>query len=75
MKYIKGFFTFWFDFIVGDAWEVAVGVLITLVVLFAAVQMWGSVAATLGAFLLPLAVIAVLTASFRRTSQLKVPFR
>jgi hypothetical protein len=69
MKYIKGFFTFWFDFIVGDAWEVAAGVLITLVLLFAAVQVWGSMAAALGAFLLPLAVIAVLAVSFRRTSR------
>ena len=32
MKYIRGFFAFWYDFIVGDAWEVAVGVLIALVV-------------------------------------------
>ena len=75
MKYIKGFFTFWFDFIVGDAWEVAAGVLIALVVLYAAVQVWGSIVATLGALLLPLAVIAVLALSFRRTSRLKVPFR
>ena len=69
MKYVKGFFAFWVDFIVGDAWEIAAGVLVTLVVLFAAVQMWGPVAATLGAFLLPPAIVAVLTVSFRRTGR------
>ncbi len=32
MKYVTGFFRFWYDFIVGDAWEVAAGVVIALVV-------------------------------------------
>ena len=32
MKYILGFFQFWYDFIVGDDWEVAAGVVIALVV-------------------------------------------
>ncbi len=32
MRYVTGFFRFWYDFIVGDAWEVAAGVLIALVV-------------------------------------------
>ena len=32
MRYVVGFFRFWYDFIVGDAWEVAAGVLIALVV-------------------------------------------
>ncbi len=26
MKYLSGFAAFWYDFVVGDAWEVAVGV-------------------------------------------------
>ena len=30
MKYITGFFAFWYDFIVGDAWEVAAGVVLSL---------------------------------------------
>ena len=38
MKYITGFFAFWWDFIVGDAWEVAAGVLVILVVVFLLVQ-------------------------------------
>lgn len=32
MNYVRGFFAFWYDFIIGDAWEVAAGVLIALVV-------------------------------------------
>ena len=32
MKYVRGFFAFWYDFIVGDAWEVAAGVVFALVV-------------------------------------------
>ncbi len=31
MKYIIGFFQFWYDFIVGDDWTVAAGVVIALV--------------------------------------------
>ena len=34
MKYIKGFFAFWYDFIIGDAWEVAAGVAVCLVALY-----------------------------------------
>ena len=30
MKLIKGFFQFWYDFIVGDCWEIAVGVAMVL---------------------------------------------
>ena len=67
MKYIRGFFAFWYDFIVGDAWEVAVGVLLTLVALWAAGLVGGAGLATLGAVLLPLAVIGVLLVSFRGT--------
>ncbi|BAS18573.1 hypothetical protein AHiyo8_pI68770 (plasmid) [Arthrobacter sp. Hiyo8] len=32
MKFIKGFFEFWYDFIIGDDWKIAVSVLIPLVV-------------------------------------------
>lgn len=31
MKYITGFFQFWYDFIVGDDWTVAVGVVVALI--------------------------------------------
>jgi len=30
MSVIIGFFGFWYDFIVGDAWEIALGVIIVL---------------------------------------------
>ncbi|HEX5502471.1 MAG TPA: hypothetical protein VFW96_07595 [Thermomicrobiales bacterium] len=32
MKAVVGFFTFWYDFIVGDAWEIAAGVVVALVI-------------------------------------------
>ena len=38
MKYIVGFGRFWYDFIVGDAWEVAVGVVVTLALAWLAVR-------------------------------------
>ncbi len=30
MKYILGFFQFWYDFIVGDDWTIAAGVVVAL---------------------------------------------
>jgi len=58
MKYIRGFFAFWYDFIVGDAWEVAAGVVISLLVLGLALRYADSPALDLtAAFLLPLAMI------------------
>ncbi len=30
MKYIVGFFQFWYDFIVGDDWTIAAGVVVAL---------------------------------------------
>ena len=30
MKYVKAFFLFWYDFIVGDDWAVAVGIVLAL---------------------------------------------
>ena len=32
MKYVNAFFKFWYGFFIGDAWELAAGVVITLVV-------------------------------------------
>ncbi len=32
MNIVRGFFQFWYDFIIGDAWEVAAGVVIALLV-------------------------------------------
>jgi len=30
MRFIKGFFQFWYDFIVGDCWQIALGVVLVL---------------------------------------------
>ena len=65
MKYIKGFFAFWYDFIVGDAWEVAVGVLATLVVHYLLVQYFPSFA-TYGALLFPIIIVVLLGFSLWR---------
>lgn len=60
MKQLRGFVTFWYDFIVGDAWEVALGVVIALALVALvvragyAVQIWP---------LLPLSVALVLSGS------------
>lgn len=32
MRFITGFFRFWYDFIVGDAWDIAAGILVVLAV-------------------------------------------
>lgn len=30
MRVVTGFFRFWYDFIVGDAWEIAAGIVLVL---------------------------------------------
>jgi hypothetical protein len=32
MGFVTGFFRFWYDFIVGDAWEIAAGVVVVLAI-------------------------------------------
>ena len=32
MGFITGFFQFWYDFIVGDAWEIAAGIVVVLAI-------------------------------------------
>ena len=36
MKFLKAFGQFWYDFIIGDDWKIAVAVVIALALLFAA---------------------------------------
>ncbi|MEV6410030.1 hypothetical protein [Kribbella sp. NPDC051718] len=38
MKFLKGFGAFWYDFIIGDDWKIAVAVVTSLAVLFAAMK-------------------------------------
>ena len=65
MKYITGFVAFWYDFIVGDAWEVAAGVIVGLIVLGLAATASTAVR-DYGALLLPLLIGAVLAYSLWR---------
>ncbi len=66
MKFIRGFLAFWYDFIIGDAWEVAAGVVLSLIVLYAALQYFGPGAIVYAAVLLPLAIAVVVTFSIWR---------
>jgi len=53
MRYVRGFGRFWYDFIVGDDWRIAVGVVAAL----------GLGALALRAELLPDSLLAVLVAA------------
>ena len=56
MRFVKTFGAFWYDFVVGDDWRVAVGVVVTLGLTFLlahqGVAMW---------WFVPLAVIGMMT--------------
>jgi hypothetical protein len=58
MKWIVGFGRFWYDFIIGDDWRIAAGVVVTVAALVVAqhhgADWW---------WLLPVAVTALLTVS------------
>jgi hypothetical protein len=58
MKYVRGFFHFWYDFIVGDDWRLAVGTALLLVVTYAAAGSHPGVW-----WLLPVGVVALLSVS------------
>ena len=49
MKYLKAFGQFWYDFIIGDDWKIAVAVVLALLVLFAAMtaKLFGDTGLTL----------------------------
>jgi hypothetical protein len=66
MSFITNFLRFWYDFIVGDDWTVAVGVVVALVV--AALLVRGGVPAW---WLLPCAVALLLAASVWRVARAK----
>ncbi len=63
MKYIVGFFQFWYDFVVGDDWTIAAGVVIALAL--TALLARSNIAAW---WLLPVAVALGLTASLWRVA-------
>jgi hypothetical protein len=66
MQYLKQFLMFWYDFIVGDDWVVAVGVAAALVLLTQLVSR--SVNAW---WLMPLAIVGLLALSLWRETQKK----
>jgi hypothetical protein len=49
MKFLKAFGQFWYDFIIGDDWKIAVAVVLALVVLYAAMaaKIFGDIGLTL----------------------------
>ena len=61
MKYVVGFFGFWYDFIVGDDWRIAAGVVaamgLTALIAHSGINAW---------WLMIVVVIAVLIGSVRR---------
>lgn len=64
MSYITGFVKFWYDFIVGDDWTVAAGVVIALIITAALAH--NGVAAW---WLMPLAAVALLAGSLLRAAR------
>jgi hypothetical protein len=64
MNHVVAFFRFWYDFIVGDDWRVAAGVV-------TAIALTAPLAGTHVAawWLLPVAVVVILFASLRRATQ------
>ena len=64
MRYVVGFLRFWYDFIVGDDWRVAVGIVsamaLTAVLAGAGTSSW---------WLMPLAVVAIMFGSLRRATR------
>jgi hypothetical protein len=61
MKYVVGFFGFWYDFIVADDWQIAAGVVaamgLTALIAHSGINAW---------WLMIVVVIAVLIGSVRR---------
>jgi hypothetical protein len=64
MSHLKAFGRFWWDFVVGDDWRIAAGLLVALgltaLLVNKAIAAW---------WLLPLAVIALLAESLRRATR------
>jgi hypothetical protein len=59
---VTGFLYFWYDFLVGDAWEVAAGVVVALIVAWALLRVNAGLAEILGP-LLAIIVVLLLSAS------------
>jgi hypothetical protein len=68
MKYLIGFLAFWYDFLVGDDWMIAVGVILSLalseVLIRSRISAWPW---------LPLLIVCVLVISVRRAVTVSNP--
>jgi len=64
VRYLRGFARFWYEFVVGDDWRVAVGIAVALGICAALAQ--DGIAAW---WVTPLAVVLVLSESLRRASR------
>ena len=64
MSHLAAFARFWYDFIVGDDWTVAVGVVVALIATLILARL--DVAAW---WLMPLAVVGLLALSLRRAAK------
>jgi hypothetical protein len=64
MKYVTGFFRFWYDFVVGDDWTIAVVVVIAVGITAALAQVTSA-----AWIVLPLAVAGVLAFSVWRVAR------
>lgn len=65
MTYVRRFLVFWYDFLVGDAWDIAAGVVVVLTVLGAIAAAQPATTTWLGP-LLAAAVIALTWISLQR---------
>ena len=68
MKYVSAFGAFWFDFLVGDSWEILIGVL-GLLGLARLVDLYGPNPDTVLTFAVPLGVLVVLGLSLWRAER------
>lgn len=69
IAWLRGFGAFWYDFVVGDDWRVAVGVVVALGLTYVL-----STATSIPSWwVLPVAVVILLTLSLRRAIQPKRP--
>lgn len=67
-RHIRAFLAFWYDFVIGDDWRVAVGVVVALALTFAITS-----AGAPGWWVLPVAVVVLLPLSLWRVAGRRPP--